>query len=302
VFGVGGLGLTNRVHELVEGSPYNALTTFRSGGKQVVSAWALAADTADAGPTWAVTSGTTNSAIALVTATFKAGDGTGPGPLSVDAGADQSIYVGQTANVSASASGGTAPYSYAWTVVSGSGSFLNSNQASTTFTPTGSAGVRVLRCIVTDANSTVAQDDLTLTVTQAPSMVGVAEVNDATGWTAIGGTVKDVLNDTSDSTGITSMDNPVEQVLDVIVDPVTIQEGQHFAARFRARRGISATTATVTGYLYTGTTMHSTVTARPIPGTLGDVDLTFPADEIENITAQQWTDGVRVVATVTATS
>src|SRR5699024_6228589 len=141
-FGVGGLGLTNRVHELVEGSTYNALTTFRSGGKQVVSAWALAADTADAGPTWEIPSGTNNSAIALVTATFKAGDGTGPGPLSVDAGADQSIYVGQTASVSASASGGTAPYSYAWTVVSGNGSFLNSNQASTTFTPTGSAGVR----------------------------------------------------------------------------------------------------------------------------------------------------------------
>src|SRR5699024_12870780 len=106
------------------------------------------------------------------------------------------------------------------------------------------------------------------------------------------------LNDTSDSTLITSMDNPVEQVLDVTVEPVTIQPGQHFVTRVRARRGTSATTATVTGYLYTGTTLHSTVTARPIPGSLGDVDLTFPAAEIENIAPPQWTDGLGSVTTV----
>ena len=300
VFGMLVSAVSNRTYTL-QGATYSQLVEYRAQQMDLAGAWAIATDTTDMGPEWERTAGGVAGSWAL-TGAFKAGDGTGPGPLSVDAGADQSIYVGQTANVSATASGGTAPYSYAWTVVSGNGSFLNSNQAATTFTPTGGAGVRVLRCIVTDANSTVAQDDLTLTVTQAPSMVGVAEVNDATGWTATGGTVKDVLNDTSDSTLITSMDNPVDQILDVTVEPVTIQEGQHFVTRVRARRGTSTTTATVTGYLYTGTTLHSTVTARTIPGTLGDVDLTFPADEIENITAQQWTDGVRVVATVTATS
>src|SRR5699024_9216221 len=175
-----------------------------------------------------------------------------------------------------------------------------SNQANTTFTPTGGAGTRTLRCIVTDANSSTAQDDLTVTVSQAPEFVTIASVNDSTGWTPTGGTVQQVLSDTSDSTLITSIENPTEQVLDVVMGPAVVGEGQNWTQRVRMRRSSSASSGTATGYLYVGSTLISTVTGRNIPGSVGDVDFTYPNADIDTITTQQWTDGVRFVVEVTA--
>ena len=300
VIGISGLPVTNRILEQQDGS-YTDLTASSANQFRMDASYKVAAGTSPTGPQWDLVSGSATSAN-LLTVAFNAGEGGGPGPLSVDAGSDQSIYVGQSASVSASASGGTSPYSYAWTVVSGGGSFLNQNQASTTFTPSGSAGARVLRCIVTDANSTVAQDDITVTVSQAPEFVTVASVNDSTGWTATGGTVRQVLSDTSDSTLITSMDNPNEQILDITMESATVNPGQHWTQRVRCRRGGDATSGTMTGYLYTGSTLHSTVSGRSVPGSMSDVDFTFPAGDLTDITSQQWTDGVRFAVEVTATA
>lgn len=301
VIGAGFMPNTNRTWAISSTNVTTTdLETWSSQQINIFGAYGITTNTSDVAIGWDRTGGS-GVLYGVINAIFEEGEA-GPTPLSVNAGADQSVYVGQTANVSASAAGGTEPYSYAWTVVSGSGSFLNSNQANTTFTPSGGAGVRVLRCIVTDANSTVAQDDITVTVSQAPEFVTVASVNDATGWTPTGGTVVQVLSDTSDNTLITSIDNPTEQVLDVNTQPIPINTGQHLVARVRARRGGSATTGTVTGHLYVGTTLHATVEGRPVPGSMGDVDITFPASDIQNITPTEWAAGVRFVAEVTATS
>lgn len=291
-------GTTNRYIQN-DAAGWSAFIERRSSGLATIGSYNLNAGPGSVGPSWSYTSGSTTTPVVggLV---MTPGEGGGPSALEVDAGADQSIYVGQSASVSASASGGTSPYTYAWTVISGSGSFLNANQASTTFTPTGGAGTRTLRCIVTDANSTVAQDDLTVTASQAPEFVTIASVNDSTGWTPTGGTVQQVLSDTSDSTLVTSIENPTAQVLDVVMGPAVVGEGQNWTQRVRMRRSSSASSGTATGYLYTGSTLISTVPGRPIPGSLGDVDFTFPNADVATITTQQWTDGVRFVVEVTA--
>lgn len=300
VLGVAALPVTNRILEQQDGS-YTDLAPSSANQLRVDASYVAGAGTSPTGPQWDLVSGSATSAN-LLTVAFNAGEGGGPGPLSVDAGSDQSIYVGQSASVSASASGGTSPYSYAWTVISGSGSFLNSNQASTTFTPSGGAGTRVLRCIATDDTSSTAQDDITITVSQAPDFVTVASVNDSTGWTPTGGTVQQVLSDTSDSTLITSIDNPTEQVLDLTMGAAVVAPGQHWTQRVRCRRGGDAATGTMNGHLYVGSTLHSTVTGRSVPGSMSDVDFTFPAGDLTDITPQQWTDGVRFVVEVTATT
>lgn len=157
----------------VEGS---TITAYRNG-VQVASVTDSAITTGGYGGLGGYRSSDKNAVQSIRFDSFETGAlGAEPGPLLVDAGADQSIYVGQTASVSASASGGTAPYSYAWSKVSGpTGSFLNANQAATTFDPSGGAGTYVLRCTVTDAASAVAQDDLTLNVSESgatyPGMV-----------------------------------------------------------------------------------------------------------------------------------
>ncbi len=62
--------------------------------------------------------------------------------------------------------GGAAPYTYAWTYVSGQSYTINSpSSASTTFTTSISAGVLksgVYRCTVTDARSASVQVDITV--------------------------------------------------------------------------------------------------------------------------------------------
>jgi len=62
-----------------------------------------------------------------------------------------SLTCGQTSSVYVTASGGTAPYTYAWSNTVG-GSFANSTTASTTFTAPGNGSASgVIKCIITDA-------------------------------------------------------------------------------------------------------------------------------------------------------
>src|SRR3546814_17446755 len=97
-------------------------------------AYATAADDVAIG--WNQTGGSATGSI-VANALFEEG-AAGPDPLSVSVGADQAVYVGQTATVTATADGGSEAYTYAWTRVSGpTGSFLNAGQASTVFTPSG---------------------------------------------------------------------------------------------------------------------------------------------------------------------
>lgn len=222
----------------------------------------------------------------------------GAASLSINAGADQSIYTGVTATITATAAGGTGTKTYNWTKVNGpAGTFASNTSASTTFTPSG-AGTYTLRCIVT-AGSETAQDDLVLTVTAAPTLVALASVASSTGWTATGGTVLAVLSDNSDATLITSTSNPTNVLLDgtfgAISQPIA---GQNFIVRVRARK-VSASTGTLTGKLYVATTLKSTVTVN-LPDTLGDVDVSFPAADLGTITSGNWASGVRVTLEATA--
>lgn len=84
--------------------------------------------------------------------------------LAVNAGADQATTVGSAVTVTATPSGGTAPYTYLW---SGSGNFSSPTAATTQFTPI-SAGQLTLTVLVTDAAGSTATDTLVVTAsTQA---------------------------------------------------------------------------------------------------------------------------------------
>lgn len=221
--------------------------------------------------------------------------------LAVSAGTDQAIYTTQTASLTASATGGSGTKSYTWTKVSGpAGTFSAPSSASTTFTPTGGAGVYVLRALVTDSSGT-GQDDVTVTVTAAPTLVSYDSITSSTGWTPTGGTVLAVISDSSDSTLITSSDNPVNVLLDGYLPAITAPgSGQNFVTRVRCDRP-GASSGAITGRLYEGSTLRSTVVVN-VPSSLGDVDISFPAADLAPITPTAWSavvTGTRTAMRVT---
>lgn len=220
-----------------------------------------------------------------VTMTFAAGTT----PLGVNAGADQSIYTTQTASLTATPSGGSGTKIYAWTKVNGpAGAFSTASAASTVFTPSGGVGTYTLRCIVTDSSGS-SQDDVVITVTAVPSLVFFAEVVSSTGWTATGGTHLAVLSDASDSTLMTTTDNPTNVRFDAYLAPMTAPvTGQNVVLRLRGDRPGSSS-GSVTCRLYEGPSLRSTVTMA-IPASLADFDVVFPATDVAPpaTTASSW--------------
>lgn len=212
-----------------------------------------------------------------------------PTALTVNAGADQGIFTTGIASLSASATGGSGTKTYTWTKVSGpAGTFTTPSSAATSFTPTGGVGTYTLRCIVTDTSGT-AQDDVVVTVTLAPTLVGFATIESSTGWTPTGGTMLAVLSDDSDSTLATTTDNPTNILFDGYLPVIQAPgSGQNFISRVRCDRPGSSS-GTITGRLYEGATLRSTVT-QPIPATLGDVNIAFPASDLTAIAPTSWTD------------
>lgn len=212
-----------------------------------------------------------------------------PTALDVNAGADQNIFTTQTAALVGSASGGSGTKTYTWTKVSGpAGSFGSPSSASTSFTPSGGAGVYVLRLLVTDSSGTD-QDDVTITVTTAPTLVSYDSLASSTGWTPTGGTALAVISDSSDSTLLTSSDNPVNVLLDGYLPAAVTAPGagQNFVTRVRCDRPGSSS-GTITGRLYEGATLRSTVVVA-VPASLGDVDIVFPAADLAAIAPTSWT-------------
>lgn len=234
------------------------------------------------------------------TATFSAaGDGrvglliayaSSSSALAVSAGADQAILTTGTAALSATATGGSGTKTYTWTKVNGpAGTFSAPSSASTTFTPSGGAGTYTLRCIVTDASGT-AQDDVVVTVTTPPTLVRLATIESSTGWTPTpsGSTVLAVLSDSDDATLITSTDNPTNVAFDGYL-PAMQPPAADQARRIRVRCDRpGASSGTVTGKLYEGATLRSTVSAA-IPAALADVDLDFPVADLAAIASSSWT-------------
>lgn len=88
-----------------------------------------------------------------------------PGP-SVQAGADQVTCPGGSVNLSATASGGTTPYTFTWSNNLGTGPNKTVTPASTT----------TYSVTVTDANGCTASDDVIVTVQPAPS-VGIVKAD-----------------------------------------------------------------------------------------------------------------------------
>ncbi len=76
-----------------------------------------------------------------------------------NAGSDQEICAGESANLSASASGGTSPYTYEWNNGLGNG-------ANKTVSP---EGTTIYTVLVTDANGCTDEDQVTVTVNSLPS-------------------------------------------------------------------------------------------------------------------------------------
>jgi len=230
-------------------------------------------------------------------------------PLAVSAGADQSILTGQSATVTATATGGSGTRTFVWTQISGAAGTLAGSGATQTFTPS-AAGTAILRAVVTDSTGSV-QDDVAITTTVAPTLVKLAKINASTGWTPVGGTVKVALGDSLAGTEIVSSGNPTAVTVDANIGPVSPPAiGKGFTLRLTDTYRETSSSGTVTGKLYEGTTLRSTVTAS-LPTTAGTVDLEFPASDVGAVATTAWgavvgtQDGdqytaMRVVFSVTA--
>jgi hypothetical protein len=219
--------------------------------------------------------------------------------LDISVGVDQAIYTGQTADLVGTAVGGSGGKTYAWTKTSGpSGTFGSPLAAASTFTPSG-AGTYVLRCTVTDGSGTDF-DELTVTVSTVPTKVPLATINSAVDWTVFGGgTVQEVLADTSSSTGVQSVDNPTNVVIDGVFGAVTEPPvDSSFTVEVEAQR-LEGTSGTFVARLYEGATLRSTQTIS-VPSALTVLQIVFPPEDIAVIASGSWTSGLRFTLTGTA--
>lgn len=196
-----------------------------------------------------------------------------------------------TTTVTATATGGSGTKSYSWTRVSGPvGTFASPAAASTTFTPTGGAGTYDLRCTVSDASGTQA-NDVNVFVSEPASYVTYTSVDVATGWTPTGGTNLQVLTDASGSTYVTSSANPTSLELTGTLGALTPPPaGQPLTVLIDCDK-ISASSGSVVAKLYEGTTLRSTVTVSSIPNGVasspvsGQITVNFPAADIAAVTS-----------------
>ncbi len=104
-------------------------------------------------------------------------------PLTANAGADVSIAAGSSTTLHATASGGTPPYTYRWTPISG---LNNSIIADPTATPSATQAYTV---IVTDSTGQSANDSVVVTVQAAPltASAGPDRTVAAGGFVTLGG-------------------------------------------------------------------------------------------------------------------
>jgi len=221
-----------------------------------------------------------------------------PSGLNVSAGANQNILVGQNASLIGSATGGSGTKTYAWTKTSGpSGSFGAATSAATTFTPSGGAGTYVLRLTVTDSSGT-AYAEMTLTVGAAGLTANPASAI-STGWTVIGSSAVVALSDTDDGTYLQAT-GPSSLLLDITFGAIQAPAGgQDWTCRVWCQK-LTATSGTIVGRLYNGTTLISTAPSVTIPNTLGPIDCVFPSADIASMPANTWLTGPRVTFTVSA--
>lgn len=225
-------------------------------------------------------------------------------PVTVNAGADRTITAGEATSLTATPANGSGTKTYAWTVVSGpatSGTQFSAISAATTnFTPSGGAGTYVVRVTVTDTSGT-ATDDVTVTVINAVTNTStVSAVNASTGWTPNSGTVLSALNDGSNSTYVTSLENPSNHVLDVNMGTITApSSGMGCRVTLKQiRYSGTASSASVVVRIYNGTTLRASSSALPITSTPTDLAVDFSASALTSV---DWAT-VRVTVSVTATA
>lgn len=280
VVAVGGTGSSNRSWEVTgDGVTPVEASVFQASQTTLTTAYG---HTDAAGPVaigWNRAAGS-ETTYALIHALFDVG--TGPQPLGVTVTGNDESLVDAPVNVAANVTGGTAPFTYTWSVITGSGTFGDDGAASTTYTPT-APGEHVIRCEVTDDTPEgAAQDDLTITVT-GPETLHLAS---ASGLTPVGAaTLLDALSDddygtygeTGDDldgtlTGTLPAIEPPAGDLDVVV-PVSVNLG----------------TATVTASISAdGTTWVDADTTMPATTTPTLRTFTWAAAGISGYDQQDW--------------
>lgn len=93
------------------------------------------------------------------------------------------VALGDALALSASVSGGTAPYEYAWSIVHGAGTITHNDSTvvDATYTPPAQRGLVTLSLRVEDAAGVVVEQRRTVTVGDVPAATGAAEVCEPTG-------------------------------------------------------------------------------------------------------------------------
>lgn len=216
---------------------------------------------------------------------------------------DSSLLTSETANLTATPTGGSGSKTYSWTKTSGpTTSFGTASAATTTFTPTGGAGTYILRCTVTDAIGPQ-YDEVTITVAAPSDYVVPTAVNVSTGWTPTGGTHLAVVSDSSGATFDTSSANPSGLEYTVTMDALVAPTGSNDLTVLVDIDKLTASTGTFVAKLYEGATLRSTVSGLSIPtgsaaaDVSGQVTVTFPSAAIAAVTS--WA-ALKVTLLVTA--
>ena len=226
-------------------SPSAATTTFTrdaagsSGGTQYVGTYrCTVTDATGRTATNDVTVTTTHtSTFSTLSASANVGSVTGSGSTGVP-GANISVTTG---SVTVTPSGGSAPYTYAWTNVSGTTATVNSaTSATTTFTrnAAGSNGgtnyTGVYRCTVTDSAARTASVDVTVSTTHTNTYVTL---------TASGGGIASGSCSTNNGNGCSATTNSVTATPSGGAAPYTYSWSLVSGTSFTVNSASSATTS-----------------------------------------------------------
>jgi hypothetical protein len=134
-----------------------------------------------------------------------------------------------------------------------------------------------------------------------PTWIPLSSVVGSTGYTATGGSPIAVISDGSDSTYLTTSNNPTNLELDTALPGITTPVGD-LILRAKAYK-LGATSGSLVAKLYQsdGTTLVATAASvSPADTTAKWLNIVFPSSGISGVTSTQWASGMRLKVLSTA--
>lgn len=206
-----------------------------------------------------------------------------------NAGSNQNVLAGATVNLEGSASGGAGgPFEWQWTQTEGPTVSLSPSNAAqnVSFTAPASTSTLKFQLVATDSASVASLPAEVTVSVLGPEDVAlpIADI-DVTGWTVEPDTMEhwQVIADGSDATYIRSEDDPVAQVAEFAIGPLSAPDPDGLlVVNIRANR-VDATSGTMNAVLIQGASTVIAAREFELDSVIEDHQMVLTPEEIGNI-------------------